>query len=65
MTSYNIAFQAGHKRYARLLADQGVSGNILPDLPVEGCGGWVSIGEAHAIDFHEASDTGHRSKGTA
>ncbi len=50
MTSYNIAFRAGHERYARLLADHGVSGTILPDLPVEECGGWVSIGDAHGIE---------------
>lgn len=28
MTSYNIAFRAGHDRYARLLAYQGVRGTI-------------------------------------
>ena len=50
MTSYNIAFRAGHERYARLLADHGVSGTILPDLPVEECGGWTSIGAAHGIE---------------
>ncbi len=50
MTSYNIAFRAGHERYARLLADHGVSGTILPDLPVEECGDWVDIGVDHDVE---------------
>ena len=35
MTYYNIVFRAGHKRMARSLAGAGVSGAILPDLPIE------------------------------
>ena len=35
MTYYNIVFRAGHRRFARSLADQGVGGAIVPDLPLE------------------------------
>ena len=38
MTYYNLVFRAGHKRMARSLAAAGVSGAILPDLPVEEIG---------------------------
>lgn len=34
MTYYNIVFRAGHRRFARSLADRGVSGAIVPDLPL-------------------------------
>ncbi|MDQ4069757.1 MAG: tryptophan synthase subunit alpha, partial [Actinomycetota bacterium] len=34
MTYYNIVFRAGHHRFARSLAEQGVSGAIVPDLPL-------------------------------
>ena len=34
MTYYNIVFRAGHRRFARSLADQGVAGAIVPDLPL-------------------------------
>ena len=33
MTYYNLVFRAGHKRMARSLAEAGVSGAIIPDLP--------------------------------
>jgi tryptophan synthase alpha chain len=41
MTAYNIAFRAGHERFARTLASNGVSGAILPDLPVDELGDWA------------------------
>jgi tryptophan synthase alpha chain len=34
MTYYNIVFRAGHRRFARSLVDRGVSGAIVPDLPL-------------------------------
>jgi tryptophan synthase alpha chain len=47
MTSYNIAFRAGHERFARMLADHGVSGTILADLSFEESGDWWrAAGEA-------------------
>jgi tryptophan synthase alpha chain len=35
MTYYNIVFRAGLRRFARSLADAGVAGAIIPDLPLE------------------------------
>ncbi len=46
MTYYNIVFRAGHHRFARSLADQHVSGAIVPDLPLVELDGW----EAAAVD---------------
>ena len=34
MTYYNIVFRAGHRRFARSVAEQGISGVIVPDLPL-------------------------------
>ena len=42
MTYYNLVFRAGHRRFARWLADAGVSGAIVPDLPLEEAGGWCA-----------------------
>ncbi len=40
MTYYNLAFRMGDLRFARSLAAAGVSGAILPDLPLEESGDW-------------------------
>jgi tryptophan synthase alpha chain len=40
MTYYNIVFRAGHKRFASALADAGVAGAIVPDLPLEESTDW-------------------------
>ncbi len=40
MTYYNIVVRAGHRRMASLLAEAGVSGAIVPDLPLEELDGW-------------------------
>jgi tryptophan synthase alpha chain len=45
MTYYNIVFRAGHRRMARTLADAGIAGAIVPDLPIEELDGWAD--EAH------------------
>jgi len=42
MTYYNIVFRAGLRRFARSLADAGVSGAIIPDLPLEECEEWCA-----------------------
>jgi tryptophan synthase alpha chain len=44
MTYYNLVFRAGHARFARMLAESGVRGAILPDLPLDESPGW----ERHA-----------------
>jgi tryptophan synthase alpha chain len=40
MTYYNVVFRTGHRRFARSLAEAGVGGAILPDLPLEELGDW-------------------------
>jgi tryptophan synthase alpha chain len=41
MTYYNIVARTGHRRMARLLADAGISGAIVVDLPVDELDGWA------------------------
>jgi tryptophan synthase alpha chain len=45
MTYYNVVYRAGHDRIAGMMAESGVSGAIIPDLPLEELGPW-----AHAAD---------------
>ena len=40
MTYYNVVFRPGHRRFARSLADQGVAGAIVPDLPLDELDPW-------------------------
>jgi tryptophan synthase alpha chain len=40
MTYYNIVFRTGHRRFARLLADNGVGGAVVPDVPLEELPDW-------------------------
>ena len=40
MTYYNLVFRAGCHRFARRLAEAGVSGAIIADLPLEEAGEW-------------------------
>ena len=49
MTYYNLVFRAGHRRMARSLAACGVSGTILPDLPIEEIGPWAAEADAAGI----------------
>ena len=50
MTSYNIAFRAGHERFARSLVANGVSGAILPDLPVDELGEWAPAAASSGVE---------------
>lgn len=50
MTYYNIAFHAGHERFAHSLAAAGVAGCILPDLPLEEAGPWCEAADAAGIE---------------
>jgi tryptophan synthase alpha chain len=50
MTSYNLVFRAGHRRFARSLADAGVAGAILPDLPLEELGDWARAADDAGVD---------------
>jgi len=49
MTYYNIVFRAGHERFARELAEAGISGAILPDLPLEEVGPWAEAADAAGV----------------
>ncbi len=40
MTYYNLVFRGGHARFARLLAQSGVRGAIVPDLPLDESAQW-------------------------
>jgi len=48
MTYYNIVFRAGLRRFARSLADSGVAGAIIPDLPLEEAGEWCAEADTPA-----------------
>ncbi len=50
MTYYNIVFRAGHRRMARTLADAGVSGAIVPDLPLDELDGWGEEADSAGIE---------------
>jgi len=42
-------FRAGHKRIARSMAEAGVSGAIVPDLPIEEIGPWAAEADAAGV----------------
>ncbi len=50
MTYYNLVFRAGERRFARTLADSGVAGAIVPDLPLEESAGWREEAGAAGVD---------------
>jgi tryptophan synthase alpha chain len=50
MTYYNICFHMGHERFARTLADSGVAGAILPDLPLEEVGPWAEVADEVGVE---------------
>lgn len=50
MTYYNIVFRAGHHRFARSLADQGVCGAIIPDLPLVELDGWDGVAAEAGVE---------------
>lgn len=50
MTYYNIVFRMGERRFARSLADAGVAGTILPDLPLEETGPWCAEADDAGVE---------------
>lgn len=50
MTYYNLAFHMGDERFAGELADAGVSGVVLPDLPMEEQGPWRAAADPAGIE---------------
>jgi tryptophan synthase alpha chain len=49
MTYYNLVFRAGHKRMARSMAEAGVGGAIVPDLPIEEIGPWAAEADTAGV----------------
>jgi len=50
MTYYNLVFRLGEKRFAGMLADAGIAGAIIPDLPLEESGQWRHVARDAGID---------------
>jgi tryptophan synthase alpha chain len=50
MTYYNIVFRAGHRRFAHSLAEQGVAGAIVPDLPLVELDGWGDAADDAGVE---------------
>jgi tryptophan synthase alpha chain len=49
MTYYNLIYRAGHARIAGLMAECGVTGAIIPDLPLEELGPWAEAADAAGV----------------
>jgi len=45
MCYYNTVFRAGHTRFAHHVCDAGVTGVIVPDLPLEEAGEWCATAD--------------------
>ncbi len=50
MTYYNLVARMGHRRMASLLVESGVSGAILPDLPIDEIDPWKTEADATGIE---------------
>jgi tryptophan synthase alpha chain len=49
MTYYNLAFRSGHERFASSLVEAGITGAILPDLPLEESAEWEATAAEHGV----------------
>ena len=50
MTYYNPVHHAGHERFASSLADSGIDGAIVPDLPFDELDGWADAADRAGIE---------------
>ncbi len=50
MTYVNLAFHGGYQRFASNLADAGVSGCILPDIPLEEIEPWAEAADEAGVE---------------
>jgi len=50
MTYYNLVFRPGEARFARWLAEAGVAGAIVPDVPLEESGPWCAAADAEGVE---------------
>jgi tryptophan synthase alpha chain len=49
MTYYNLVERAGHTRFAGAMAESGVTGAIIPDLPLEELGPWAEAADRSGV----------------
>jgi tryptophan synthase alpha chain len=49
MTYYNVVHRAGHDRFARSLATEGIAGAIVPDLPLDEVGEWAEAADTAGV----------------
>lgn len=49
MTYYNIVARTGHRRMAQVLSHAGISGAIVPDLPVDELDGWADEADGAGV----------------
>jgi tryptophan synthase alpha chain len=49
MTYYNLIIRAGHARMAGTMAQSGVAGAIIPDLPLEELDGWSAAADQAGV----------------
>jgi tryptophan synthase alpha chain len=50
MTYYNLVYRAGHRRLANSLVTSGVTGAIVPDLPLEELGPWAAAADDAGVE---------------
>jgi tryptophan synthase alpha chain len=50
MTYTNPVGHMGYRRFAKALADAGIAGAILPDLPLDELDGWADAADAAAVE---------------
>jgi tryptophan synthase alpha chain len=50
MTYYNLIFRGGHRRMGASLAEAGVAGAIIPDLPFDEAGDWLAAADAVGVE---------------
>ena len=50
MTYYNLVFRAGHVTFARVLSSFGVTGAIVPDLPLDELDEWAEAADAADVE---------------
>ncbi len=50
MTYYNLVFHGGLDRFAGALAEAGVAGAIVPDVPLEEIGPWADAADAAGVE---------------
>lgn len=50
MSYVNPVHHAGYERFAAMLADSGIAGAIIPDLPLDELDGWASAADASGVE---------------